>query len=87
MSGSLEVYTFGRPHLLTTRVDVPVRGTISDSRGGEFFVIRKDGLSRIYPKQALGLPEEDGCDCYVDLSHADWSEDGESRFNYDNDWL
>jgi len=50
-------------------------------------VIRKDGLSRIYPKQALGLPEEDGCDCYVDLSHADWSEDGESRFNYDNDWL
>jgi hypothetical protein len=83
----LEIYTFGRPHLLTTRVDVPVRGTISDSRGGEFFVTRKDGLSRIYPKQALRLPEQDGCDIFIDLSHADWSEDGESRFNYDNDWL
>lgn len=87
VDSGLEVYTYGRPTLLTTRVDVSVRGTIRDARGGEFIVDRDNGLSRIFPDKVLKLPEQSGCASFVDLSHADWSEEDESRFNYDNDWL
>ena len=81
----MEIYTYGRPHLLVTRAHIPTKGAISDSKGNIFFVI-KDFDARLvylYPGSIFQIPEREGVASFVDLTNASLDEDKKSTFNYE----
>jgi putative protease len=78
----IEVFTFGRIPLLSTRFEIPVSGEISDSRGARFRVVEEGGLTWLFPEKVLSLPAPSGVSRYMDLSHADPDEETVDSFNY-----
>ena len=87
--GALEIMRSAHLPLLTTRAEIPVKGRITDSRGGEFYVIRADGLTRVYPARLLKLPGIKGVhDYYDDRCPVPLASEPpiSSNFNYDRAW-
>lgn len=84
--GRVEVFTYGRIPLFSTRMRIPAKNRISDGRGAGFVLENENGLTRVYPEKALSIPEPDNASVYIDLTHAEPGELETSSFNYDRDW-
>ncbi len=80
----VELYRLGRPVLLITRANIPVKGEFKDSRGNEFIAEyeRRDGMTRIFPKKVVSVPRVPGMVDFYDLTHASWHNDESSEFNF-----
>lgn len=87
--GGLEIMRSAHLPLLTTRAEIPVAGKITDSRGGEFYVTRAEGLTRLYSAHPLQLPGIKGVHDYYD-KRCPFNRASElqaySNFNYDRAW-
>ncbi|MFO7820951.1 MAG: hypothetical protein R6V56_02670, partial [Lentisphaeria bacterium] len=88
VNGSLEIMRESFIPLLVTRADIPVSGHITDSRGGEFYVVSDAGLTRVYSGKPLVLPEIPGTGSFIDrrLPATTRGEPEGSKFNYDREW-
>jgi U32 family peptidase len=84
--GALEVFTFGRPPLLTTRATPAILGNVTDGRGLNFEIVREEGVVRLYAQQAYRIPEPDGVNLFMDCSRSRPDESAASSFNYDQEW-
>ncbi len=81
----LELYFKGKPFLLATRAPVRVEGLVSDSRGSSFLTRRDkaSGLTYIYPRKIMKIAPIEGYDIY----HEDVNGEGESDFNFEQEWV
>jgi putative protease len=84
--GVLEVFTFGRPPMLTTRAVPAMMGEVTDGRGLNFEIVREEGVVRLYAQQAYRIPEPEGVDIFMDCARARPDESAASSFNYEQDW-
>jgi hypothetical protein len=82
----MEVFTFGRPPMLTTRAMPAMLGPVTDGRGLNFEIVREEGVVRLYAQQAFRIPEPDGVDTFLDCARARPDESAASSFNYDQEW-
>ncbi|MHC4945159.1 MAG: DUF3656 domain-containing protein [Planctomycetota bacterium] len=80
--GRVEVFTYGRIPLLSTRLDIPISGEITDSRGARFRVVEEGGLTWLYPDKVLSLPAPPDVPVYMDLTHAEPDEEAVDSFNF-----
>ena len=79
-----ELYCFGRPVLLSTRADLPVRGTMSDAKGDRFLVEENGILTQVMAEKVMAVPAlSEASALFYDYRHADGREKGKARFNYD----
>jgi len=79
-----ELYCFGRPVLLSTRADLPVHGTMSDSKGDSFRVEKSGILTQIMAEKVMSIPVLPEADAeFFDYRHADGHEKKTARFNFD----
>jgi len=85
--GRIEVFKYGRIPILSTRMEIPVTGRVTDGRGAEFEVLREDGLTRLYPRQALSVAVRDKTPVFIDLLHARLGEKAVTAFNQPRDWV
>jgi len=85
----VEMYRFGRPHILATRAEIHTKGEISDSHGVEFIVDKDqyEGLTFIYGKVPMKIPSLPVSGNCFDLTHADFSEKTTTEFNYSKEWI
>ena len=86
VDGGMEVYSYGRPHLLSTRAKIPVEGPFKDGRGAKFFLSVKDGLARVYSDNVLSRKVPKACSNFIDLREAKLKEKNLTAFNDDRDW-
>ena len=84
--GALEVFTFGRPPMLTTRATPAMLGAVTDGRGLNFEIVREEGVVRLYAQQAYRIPEQSGVATFMDCARARPDESAASSFNYDQEW-
>ncbi|MEI6971468.1 MAG: DUF3656 domain-containing protein [bacterium] len=83
----LEVYTFGRPPLLTTRAIPAVLGTMTDGRGLKFEAVReKSGLIRLYSQQAFQIEPPADVSTFMDCTRTKPEESKTHSFNYKQEW-
>lgn len=85
--GHIEVFTYGRIPLLSTRLELPVEGAITDGRGAGFTVLEESGQTRIYSEKVLSIPAPPNTSTYVDLTHATMAEQKTNAFNYERDFV
>ena len=81
----LELYYYGRPHLLITRAYIPAKNEIKESKG-EGFILRKDlksGLCLLYSEKVFKSCNFKGMSLFFDLSNAEVDEQNISSFNLD----
>lgn len=79
-----ELYCFGRPVLLSTRANLPVRGEMTDSKGECFHVVKTGILTQVTAEKVMSVPALPEADAlFYDYRHADGSEKNKGRFNYD----
>lgn len=83
--GRIEMLTYGRIPVLSTRAVLPVYGTIRDDRGREFRIVKEGDLTYLFPERPLKVPERTGVSSFMDLSHAHLGEEPTSSFNYDRE--
>ncbi len=85
----VELYRFGRPHILATRAEIHTEGEITDSHGVEFIVDKDqyEGLTFIYGKVPMKIPSLPLSGNCFDLTHADLSEKTTSDFNFSKEWM
>lgn len=79
----LELYYYGRPHLLITRAYIPAKNEITNSKG-EKFVLKKDmktGLCSLYPEKVFKSCNINGVSLFFDLTSAELDEKNISSFN------
>ena len=81
----MEIYTYGRPHLLITRAYIPVDNVIADSKGNHFIIIkdRNNRLVYLYSDKVFSIPEFENTSTFLDLTNAKLEEENISTFNYD----
>lgn len=80
---ALEVMTYGRLPILTTRLHIPAAGRITDGRGQGFRLEREGVLTNLYPDRVLSIePSPEGVHRFIDLSHARLGERETSDFNW-----
>jgi putative protease len=84
--GVTEVFTFGRPPLLTTRAQPAMTGPVTDGRGLHFEIVPEDGLVRLYAEQAYRIPDPGGVSTFLDCSRARPDNNAASSFNYEQEW-
>ncbi|MEI6809960.1 MAG: DUF3656 domain-containing protein, partial [bacterium] len=83
----VELYTFGRPAILTTRAVPAMFGIMTDGRGLKFEVEKAEkGLTRIYSLQAFQIPAPADVSTFMDCSRAKPGAVSTSKFNYEQDW-
>ncbi len=79
-----EIYRFGRPALLSTRAELPVRGKMRDSKGDEFFVEKHGILTQVFAEKVMEIPAVRGADAsFYDFRFADGRKTESARFNFD----
>ena len=82
--GRIEIYSYGRPALLTTRAGIPAGGRVTDARGNVFHVDKdSEHVTRIYPHAVMDVPVPANADRYIDLTHAEHGETATSTFNWE----
>jgi len=81
----IEVFTYGRLPLMSTRYDVPVSGEITDGRGAGFRVVEEGGLTYVLPDKVFAVEPPSGVSTFMDLTHAEPGEPETSCFNYARD--
>jgi len=79
----MEIYSYGRPPLLSTRAALSVEGLVADARGNKFFVERKGELSIVLPEKTMSIPELPGASSLFDYRFAGFDEKSSSSFNFD----
>ena len=81
----LEIYSYGRPHLLVTRAFIPADNIISDSKGNKFIIIKdkRNELVYLYSEKVLSIPEIENTSRFFDMTNAKPNENNTSTFNYD----
>jgi putative protease len=85
--GFFEVFARGRIPVLSTRLDIPAEGEITDGRGARFQLIRSEGLAWLYPEKVLSIPVPPGVSTYIDLTHAGLDEAATDGLNYLREFL
>lgn len=82
-----EIYVYGRLPILQTRAQLPVSGTVNDSRGAAFHIETGNPLSLLYPEAvyALQLKGFPPVSTFTDLMHARPDEKNVSKFNYERE--
>lgn len=85
----VEIYRFGRPHILATRAEIHTKGEISDSHGVEFIVDKDqyESLTFIHGKVPMKIPSLPLSGNCFDLTHADFSEKTTTEFNFSKEWI
>ena len=83
---TVEVFTYGRLPLMSTRYEIPVSGEITDGRGAGFRVIEEGGLTYVLPDKVLSIEAPPGVSTYMDLTHAAPDEPETDQFNYPRDF-
>ncbi len=85
----VEIYRFGRPHILATRASIHGQGDITDSHGVAFMVQKdnNEGLVFLYGKKPMKIPEIEGTGNCFDLTQADLSETITTDFNFSKEWM
>ena len=79
-----ELYCYGRPVLLSTRAELPVRGTMSDSKGDRFQVEKNGILTQITAEKVMSVPSlPEAAALFYDYRHADGREKTSAKFNFD----
>ncbi len=81
----LELYYYGRPHLLITRAYIPAKNEIKESKD-EGFILNKDlksGLCLLYSEKVFKSFNFEGMSLFFDLSNAEVDEQNVSSFNLD----
>jgi putative protease len=84
--GALEVFTFGRPPMLTTRAQPAVLGPVTDGRGLHFEVVKEEGVVRLYAQQAFRISEPENVATYMDCTRARPDSSSAATFNYEQEW-
>ncbi len=81
----LEIYSYGRPHLLVTRAFIPTDNIIADSKGNKFIIIKdkRNGLVYLYSEKVLSIPEIENTSKFFDMTNAKSNENNTSTFNFD----
>ncbi len=79
----IEIYSYGRPPLLSTRAGISVEGPIADARGNKFFVEKKGILTVVLPEKPVSIPEIPGTAKLFDYRFAAPGEKETSSFNFD----
>lgn len=85
--GSMEVFAHGRIPLLSTRLEIPASGEVIDSRGARFRLVRREGLTWLYPQKVLTMPVPPGASTYIDLTQAGQEEAPTDSLNYFREFL
>ena len=86
VDSGLEVYSYGRPHLLSTRANVSVKGPFRDGRGAQFILKEQNGLARVYSGDVLQRDVPKGCSKLIDLRNAELNERNKTQFNDKRLW-
>ena len=80
----VEIYEFGRPHILVTRAEISTRKQICDYRNNTFTVEKgEDGITYLYPDKTMKIPNPKKLPSFHDFTHSSTEETDSSRFNYD----
>jgi hypothetical protein len=83
----LEVFAYGRPPLLNTRIEPSVKGKITDARGNTFRVEKDGPLWRVFAENVMELDHlPEGIGRFIDLTHARLNEPNARNFNLDRDF-
>lgn len=85
----IEVYRYGRPHILATRAQINVEGDITDSHGVEF-IVKKDHneeMTFIYGSKVMSIPHIPGTSDCFDLTNSKLSEKQTTDFNFNKEWI
>ncbi len=85
----VEIYRYGRPHILATRAEIKAEGHITDSHGVEF-IIRKNSneeMTYLYGKKVMTVPPAENTDECFDLTNAEYPEKDTTDFNYSKEWI
>jgi len=84
----VELFTYGRLPLLSTRAEVPVHGEVQNDRGSRFLIQREDDqLTKLFPGSVLKIPRFLDISTYIDISQADLDEPRYASFNFDRDFV
>ena len=79
-----ELYCYGRPVLLSTRANLPVRGEMSDTKGERFRVEKNGILTQVMAEKVMSVPSlPQAAALFYDYRHADGREKDLAKFNYD----
>lgn len=81
----LELYYYGKPHLLITRAYISAKNEIREPKSAGF-VLKKDlksGLCLLYSEKVFKAYNIDGMSLFFDLANADIDEHNTSSFNLD----
>ena len=84
---SVEIFSYGRIPLLTTRFEIPARGRITDGRGAAFDVMKDDNQTWLFSDKVLSIPCPDAASEFIDLTHAAPDEQDQNTFNYFRDFV
>ncbi len=80
----LELYTYGRPVLLSTYAKIPADGAITDSRGNTFFLSKNGKMTSITAQKVMSIPPIRGFSCsFADYRNADPNEKQTAIFNFE----
>lgn len=83
----IEIYTFGRPPILTTRAIPAMLGPMTDGRGLKFEVVKGEkGITRLYSHVAFEIPAPEDVSTFMDCSRAKPGDAKTSTFNYQQEW-
>ena len=86
VKSGMEIYSFGRPHLLSTRANVAVKGSFRDGRGARFSLKERNGLSRVYGDAVIKRSVPINCSTLIDLRNAQLDEKNTTLFNDKRQW-
>ena len=82
----VELYTFGRPPVLSTRADIPAEGWINDARGNSFYIEKENVLTHLYPAFPFRMSANRNTHQLIDLRAAYPDESETSDFNLSRAW-
>ncbi|MDP6525120.1 MAG: U32 family peptidase [Kiritimatiellia bacterium] len=84
---SVEVLSYGRIPLLTTRFEIPAEGRITDGRGASFDIVKENNQAWLFSDKVLAIPCPDTASEVIDLTHANPNEPKQNTFNYFRDFV
>jgi putative protease len=84
---SVEVLSYGRIPLLTTRFETPAEGRITDGRGASFDIVKENNQAWLFSDKVLAIPCPDTASEVIDLTHANPNEPKQNTFNYFRDFV
>ena len=84
---SVEVLSYGRIPLLTTRFEIPAEGRITDGRGASFDIVKENNQAWLFSDKVLAIPCPDTASKVIDLTHANPNEPEQNTFNYFRDFV